>query len=296
MQCYFDYSMLWFRSLPRRAVATLVALVSLSPSLVFSQDSANESSNKVRIVPAPVEAAPFSPTGVRRDTVYRVELLNGEHLPQQDRLLVANSESSIAELARSSGLDYSDASWSNSKIACPSFANHLFLQFSRDSGRGDVSVFSASIPRNGMGKIRVIPILKRSYSLFSPAPVNAMTISAFNHIRAEEGQAANDDWLGNALCYAALAGARPEVRSADSWPTRESRIPALTATLNVQVGAGGKEVITFDDAAARPQAMEWTMTFTRAGKLIKASHKPAGVLRAHPVPNASATIRSWRVP
>ena len=73
------------------------------------------------------------------------------------------------------------------KIACPRLTNHLFVQFTRNNGNGDVSIFSASIPRNGMGRIRIVPILKRSYSLFSPAPINSMTISAFNHIRSEEG-------------------------------------------------------------------------------------------------------------
>ena len=76
-----------------------------------------------------------------------------------------------------------------------------------------MSVFSASVPRNGAGRVRIVPILKRGYSLFSPAPINALTISAFNHIRAEEGEAANSDWLGNALCYAALAGSHAPDRA-----------------------------------------------------------------------------------
>ncbi|MBS1801928.1 MAG: hypothetical protein JST28_01105 [Acidobacteria bacterium] len=199
-------------------------------------------------------------------------------------------------MARSAGFEYGESGWNYRAIACPSFANHLFLQFGRDSGRGDVSVFSASIPRNGMGKIRIVPILKRSYSLFSPAPINAMTISAFNHIRSEEGQTVNDDWLGNALCYAALAGTRPEILSSDSWPTPRNPLPSLTAALDVQFSKKGQEVITFDDAAARPHAMEWTMTFTRTGKLIKATHKPAGVIRAQPVPEIPASLSSRRVP
>ena len=129
--------------------------------------------------------------------------------PQQDRLLLADAESSIAEHAGFAGLEYQQSNWNYRQIVCPSFPNHLFLQYTRNNGVGDITVFSASIPRNGEGRVRIVPILKRGYSLFSPAPINALTISAFNHIRAEEGKTANSDWLGNALCYAALAGAQP---------------------------------------------------------------------------------------
>ena len=288
--------MLWTRTAVARALPILFALVSCCSGAARCQDSSSEFSNRVRDVPSPVEPAPFATTRVRRDPEYRVEFKNADQLPPRDRLLVANAESTITELARSAGLEYSSTGWNYREIACPSFDNHVFLQFSRDNGRGDVSLFSASIPRNGMGRVRIVPILKRSYSLFSPAPINAMTISAFNHIRVEEGQAANEDWLGNALCYAALAGAQPLILKSDSWPVPHNPAPSLTAALDVQLNGKGQEVVSFDDAAARPHAMEWTMTFTRDGKLIKATHKTAGMLRAEPVPETSAVVKSRKVP
>lgn len=286
--------MLWFRSPLGIAVTVLFALPVVYSVTGACQDTPSEFAKKVHVVPAPVDPEPFAPA--RRNAVQPVKFLEEDQLPQQDRLLIANAESSIIELAGSAGLDYRQGRWDRREIACPGFGNHMFLEFSRDGGRGDSSLFSASIPRNGMGKIRVIPILKRSYSLFSPAPINAMTISAFNHIRAEEGQSANDDWLDNALCYAALAGARPEILPSDSWPAMERPIPSLTAVLNVQFNTKGREVISFDDAAARPHAMEWTMVFTREGKLIKATHKPAEVLHAQPISETSATMKTRQVP
>ena len=288
--------MLWFRTPLGRAVPILIALASCSSVAARCQDSTTEFTNKMRVVPAPVDAAPFATNRVRRDPVYRVDFKNADQLLPRDQLLVANAESSIIELARSAGLEYSDRGWNYREIACPSFTEHVFLQFSRDNGSGDVSVFSASIPRNGMGKVRIVPILKRSYSLFSPAPINAMTISAFNHIRMEEGQSANEDWLGNALCYAALAGAQPQILSTDSWPSLQDPVPPLTAALDVQFNVKGQEVISFDDVAARPHAMEWSMTFTREGKLIKATHKPSGMVVAKPVPQKSPITGSRQIP
>ena len=169
-----------------------------------------------RVVPEPVEPSPFAATATRQKPLFTVAFRSADELSQQDRLLIANAESSIAERAGFAGLEYQQSNWAYRQIVCPSFPNHVFLQYTRNNGGGDVSVFSVSIPRNGEGRVRIIPILKRSYSLFSPAPVNALTISAFNHIRAEEGESANSDWLGNALCYAALAGSQAEVISPEA--------------------------------------------------------------------------------
>ncbi|WP_348261681.1 hypothetical protein P8935_17995 [Telmatobacter sp. DSM 110680] len=247
-------------------------------------------------MPASTESKPFPTAATRKTPVYTVEFRSADQLTQQDRLLLADAESSIAEHAGFAGLEYQQSNWNYRQIVCPSFPNHLFLQYTRTNGVGDTTVFSASIPRNGEGRVRIVPILKRGYSLFSPAPINALTISAFNRIRAEEGEPANADWLGNALCYAALAGSQPQILPADAEPAVHKPIPALNAAMDVQTQAHGMELIRFDDAASRPHSMEWTMTFTHQGKLIKATHKPASMESANPVPQKSAVARSWQVP
>lgn len=287
--------MFWSSTSSRTGFPIFAGLLCFA-AFCHSQSSPSDFSNNVHVVPAPSEPAPFGTARNSRTPAYTVRFHDIDQLPGQDRLLIANAESTIGELARSAGIEYNDKQWNYREISCPSFANHLFLQFSRDNGRGDVSVFSASIPRNGVGRTRVIPILKRSYSLFSPAPINALTISAFNHIRTEEGQNANDDWLGNALCYAALAGSKSQIASSDAWPGLHNPVPPLTAVLDVQFSNEWEEVISFDDTSAPAHPMEWTMTFTREGKLIKATHKPAGMLRAQPVPQNSAFAKSHQVP
>lgn len=271
----------------------LLLAACMFPSALSAQDPAFKHE---RVVPPAVEPAPFPTVATRQKPIYAIELRSDDELSQRDRLLLADAESSIAEHAGFAGLEYDHSNWSYRQIVCPDFPNHLFLQYMRNNGRGDVTVFSASIPRNGEGRVRIIPVLKRSYSLFSPAPINALTISAFNHIRAEEGEPVNSDWLGNALCYAALAGTAPQIVPSDAVPAVHKPIPALTAVLDVEMQAHGMEVIRFDDAAARPHAMEWSMTFTRKGKLIKATHRPASTLTAKTVSQKSAVIRSRPVP
>ena len=249
-----------------------------------------------RTVPAPVEPRPFPSKAARQTPMYSVEFRSEDQLSTQDRLLIADAESTIAEHADFLGLGDQGSGWNYQQIICPTFPNHLFLQYTRSNGENDRTVFSASIPRNGTGRVRIVPILKRSYSLFSPAPINALTISAFNHIRIEEGEAANSDWLGNALCYAALAGAHAEIRPPDAVPVPHKPIPALTAAMDISSQPHGQQVIRFDDAAAHPHPMEWTMTFTRNGKLIKATHRPASVLTAKAVSQKSAVNHTRQVP
>src|ERR1700722_832309 len=178
---------------PRLATFLLLAGCTF-PSALSAQEPAFRHE---RVVPPAVEPAPFATVSIRQKPIYSIELRAEEELEQKDRLLLADAESSIAEHAGFAGMEYDQSNWSHRQIVCPNFPNHLFLQYMRNNGSGDVTVFSASIPRKGEGRVRIVPILKRSYSLFSPAPINALTISAFNHIRAEEGESANSDWLGN---------------------------------------------------------------------------------------------------
>jgi hypothetical protein len=273
---------------PARLPLVLLAALCAVPSLLTAQEPAF---SHERAVPQPIEPAPFPATSARQEPVYTVELRSADELTEQDRLLVANSESSIAEHAGFAGLAYGGQSnWSYRQIVCPSFPNHLFLAYMRNGGAGDTTMFSASIPRNGVGRIRIVPILRRGYSLFSPAPINALTISAFNHIRAEEGDSTNSDWLGNALCYAALAGSAAHIRPTDAEPAVGRPIVALTAAMEIEMQPHGTELLRFDDSAARPHPTEWTMTFTRNGKLIKATHRPASLMTAQVVPQKSAVV------
>ena len=268
-------------------VLTTVALLGL-PILAAQDTTAPPASAKVRIVPPLKDPQPFSPDSKVRLPSMAIEFLPADQMAEKDRLLAADAESSIAEHAGINGFDLQDGKWAYEQIVCPALPGHLFLQYRRNNGVGDVTVFSASVPRGGDGRVRIVPILKRGYSLFSPAPINALTISAFNHIRAEEPETANRSWLGNGLCYAALAGAHPEVPGADEEPELHKPVPDVTAFLSVRTDDG--EVIHFSDKAAKPKPMLWTMTFTRKGRLVKATHSPAGMLSEKPVPAATAAI------
>ena len=212
--------------------------------------------------------------------VHAIEFRAVDQMTEKDRLQAANAESSIAESTRYADLEFNQGQWSYQQVVCPALPNHIFLRFLRNNGVGDATVFTASIPRGGEGRVRIIPIQLRGYSLFSPAPINALTISAFNHIRAEENPDQDPDktpdWLGTALCYAALAGGHPQPAALTSDPAADKLPIASTALL--EVGSNGGAVLSFTDVSAKSRPMRWTLTFDRKGRLIKGGHSPADLL------------------
>jgi len=214
---------------------------------------------------------PFAIDGSESDRAAAVDIHPSDQMSARDRELEANAESAIAERARYAGLEFNQDKWSYEQVNCAALRGHVFLRFMRDSGTGDVSLFTASIPRGNEGNVRIVPIQLRGNSLFSPAPVNAMTISAFNHIRAEENpdHAPVSNWLGTGLCYAALAGGNPQLPL-----TGEDQ-----AHLEV-LSDGNGAVISFDDVSRNSRLARWTMTFDAKGRLLKASHSKVELLKA----------------
>ena len=249
---------------------------------------------KVRPVPDAVAPIPFPPGSETPGRVAPVEYRSADQMTRKDSDLVADAESSIGEHAGRVGLEFNQGAWSYQQVVCPALPNHLFLRFLRNNGTGDVSVFTASIPRGGEGRVRIIPIQLRGYSLFSPAPINALTISAFNHIRREENPDKVPDWFGTGLCYAALAGAHPQ--AADPAEDLESQkfLAAIPAKLEIPLHGGA--ILSFTDVAATPRPMEWTMTFDRKGRLLKATHLPVGLLTVKAVPPSAGELKGKPLP
>lgn len=204
-----------------------------------------------------------------------VEFRSVDQMTEPDRLQAANAESSIAEHAGRTGLEFNEGQWTYRQVVCAALPNHIFLRFLRNNGAGDVSVFTASIPRGDEGRVRIIPIQQRGYSLFSPAPINAITITTFNHIRAEENPDGTPvaDWLGTAFCYAALAGGHPQAAVVNQEPPTGKF--SLAEKARLAIPSEGGAVISFTDVSTAPRSLTWTMIFNGKGKLLKASRAPA---------------------
>jgi hypothetical protein len=268
------------------AVASIAALCAPLAAQTEAGEDLSAAGLKVKQVPEAVQRVPFSADIENSRAVAPIEYRTFDRMTEKDRLQAADAEASIGEHVHYVGLEFNQGKWSYQQVVCPVFRNHIFLRFTRNNGTGDVSMFTASIPLDGEGRVRIIPIQMRGYSLWSPAPINALTISAFNHIRAEEHPDQAPDWLETGLCYAALAGGHP-VAAKLTEDTNSLKFPAaVAAELTIPIHDG--EEVSFTDVSASPKLMEWTMIFNRKGKLMKAKHTPVGLLKVSAVPPAGA--------
>jgi len=213
-------------------------------------------------------------------TLRTLELRTPAQMTEPDRARVTAARASIEERARFAGFSFDNAAWSYHQVVCPALPNHLLLQFVRKAEAGNSSRFSVVVPRDSAGHVRVLPVERRGFALFSPAPVNASTVALFNRISAEEHRAEAPDWLTLGLCYATLAGAQPRAELAADTPENERFPESMAATLITEKDGA---TIGFVDASAKPHAMLWSMKFNRKGQLVKVTHKPADLTVKRPL-------------
>ena len=204
-----------------------------------------------------------------------------------DRELADANQTEIARRAGLQGFSLArEAGWGYEQAVCPVFPGHLILEYSRGNGDGDVTLFAAVVPR-GEGHVRVIPVRRRGYSLWTPASSNALTINDFNHMVAEGHEGLNPDWLTLGLCYTALAGGHVRAALAAQTPAEEAY--PLVAPAMLTVGPKSAEV-RLDDATPKTKPMRWTLSFDGRGRLLKVRHTGAPELVEKPVRGAPIEV------
>jgi hypothetical protein len=235
-------------------------------------------------VPQAKTFTPFSTNtssgGIGHFIVYRPL----EEMSQSDRELATKTQPAIRDAAAFVGIEFDKEKWRYRELECQALPSHLFLLFAGDSGVGDASLFAAASPRAGKGRVRAIPVERRGFSLFSPAPVNLFALAEFNRIRAEEPAGPPPDWLSTSLCFAALTEPRLEV-SASPSPSPEANI-ALSFPPTLEVGADGESTVRFVNVAEPRQPMQWALTFDAKGRLIKVEHLPTPIYATTIVPKS----------
>lgn len=237
---------------------------------------------QTRPVPPVQILTPFSVDASPSASVKLIDFRSENQMTGQDHDLAASTEPSIREGATLAGIEFDKGKWTYQQLVCQALPSHMFLLFKSNNGAGDLSLFSAAIPRSGKGRVRIIPIQRRGFSLFSPAPVNPLTIATFNRIRADEPAKSTADWLATALCYAALTGAHPQTSPLPEKSADTSFQLSFPPTL--EVGGSGELVVRFVDVAAAPQPMEWTLTFNSRGQLLKVTNFATPVFVVKRVP------------
>lgn len=216
----------------------------------------------------------------------QLEFRTLDQMTAVDRQLAEESQGEIARRAAFQGFNLADGSgWGYEQAVCPVFPNHLILDYSRVDGRGDVTLFSVAIPRAD-GHVRVIPVRRRSYSLWTPSSSNAITLNDFNHMVMEGGTGLSPDWLTLGLCYAALAGGHVRAALVSEIPNQFPLYPP--AQLNIE--KKGSASVDFTDVTPGVSAMQWRLDFTSTGRLQKVKHERVSGIVARPVAGATVDL------
>jgi hypothetical protein len=239
-------------------------------------------SYKSRPVPSPLNLSPFQSETPQSSSTGLIEFRSQSQMTQTDRDLAGGAQASIREATTLAGIELRQGNWAYQQLVCEALPGHLFLLYKGENGAGDISLFSAAIARAGNGHVRIIPIQRRGFSLFSPAPVNPLTIAAFNRIRLSEPDNQKADWLATGLCYAALTGAHPEIAA------RPDKSPDASLSLSfpptLELGNYGESTVRFVDEASPRKPTEWALTFNAKGLLLKVTNSAVPTYAVRPIP------------
>lgn len=262
-----------------------VALAAFFFSAACEGQSETDSSSvpyPTRPLPPAERITPFSDGATPAADAQLIEFLTEDKIAEPDRSLAASDDNSIREHATLAGFDFDKGTWSHEQLVCQALPDYLLLVYRGDNGGSDVSLFSAAISRGDKTRVRVIPIQRRGYSLYSPAPVNALAISLFNRVRANDPASKTADWLSTALCYAALTGAHPE--TAPLAGETKDGAPSLRFPPTIEVGSLGESTVRFVDIATKGQPMEWALSFDSKGHLQKVVRFATPAYVVKPIP------------
>jgi hypothetical protein len=286
----------------------LVVVLAFAASVCGAQASGSESGSGqakedlhgLHVVQVPVRPLPTPfPLDVHTGRVQELEFRAPEAMTAADRELAASAQVEIERRAELQGFrgvggagqaemePSKDGGWGFEQAVCPVFPQHLILEYSRSNGAGDVTLFSVAVPR-GEGHVRVIPVRRRSYSLWTPASSNALTLNDFNYMVKEGGQGVSPDWLTLSLCYAALAGGH--VRAALIAGKAADEVYPLLAPAKLAVSWKGGAEVYFADSTPGVKPLQWSLTFSRSGRLLKAGRTGPRELVERPIKGNAAEV------
>lgn len=235
-----------------------------------------------RPVPETQVVPPFAVSTSASKEAKAVEYRPEAQMSAEDLDLVARDRLSIEEGADFAGMQWNQSKWNYDQVVCPVLPDYLLLLFRSQGSQGNESLFSAAIPRRSAGHVRVIPILRHGFSLYTPASTNPLTIAVFNQLRASEPSSRDADWLTTGLCYAALAGAHLVVSPTANKGADETLSWDTAPTL--EISSKGGAIIRFVDATVARQVVDWGLIFDAKGRLLKVTLTPEAMPKARRAP------------
>lgn len=226
-----------------------------------------------------------SPEDSGSSDIVRLEHRSASEMSPEDSSLVDKRQREIAREAEFFGYELAAHDWTHDQVVCPDMPNDLILHYRSRSRTGAESLFTAVVPR-GAGRVMVVPVLFRNAIPFHAATGSERSLTVFNQAVPKEvaQKAAEPDgpWLMLGMCYAAVAGAEPQVPQRTD--TETSLVHAPVPTIRIAGDHQSREII-FSDRNDPRQYMVWSITLTDHGRLTAASARTFADYKAQQVSN-----------
>jgi hypothetical protein len=261
------------RDLPR--VVSIGALLFLASTL-FSQTNSS---------PHPPEIKYFS-----------LEHRAPDAMDTADRDLLRTRQKELIGEAQFYGYDITTGDWTYDQAVCPQLPNTVLLHYLKKFPDGSESLFTALVPRDA-GRIRIVPVLYRNASPFTPAVKNPQNFDIFNMLVpleiARKDSSLDGKWLSLGVCYAEVVGGRPNVHNEPSLDA--ATIKAPLATFRIDTTTRQRQVQFSDRDAAKVYTI-WTISLNEKGRVTAAANEDYATYVARIVQPAQPTSTTTPLP
>ncbi len=230
----------------------------------------------------------------------QIKYFSLEHRPADamdsaDRNLLHARQKELISEAQFYGYDITTGSWIYDQAVCPQLPDTVMLHYLNKFPDGSESLFTALVPRNA-GRIRIVPVLYRNTSPFSPAVKNPRNFAIFNALVpaeiAKQDSGLDGRWLSLGVCYAEVVGGRPNVPNEPSLDV--ATIKAPLATFRIDATTNQRQVQFSDRDAAKVYTI-WTISLNQNGRVTAADNEDYGtyvarIVQAPPPPSRTTPL------
>jgi hypothetical protein len=234
-----------------------------------------------------------TPAHKKQIKYFSLEHRTPDQMSEEDRRLVDPRKKELAAEAEFFGYDINGPGWTYEQAICPQFPDTVLLHYLYKFPDDTQSQFTALIPR-GAGRVRVVPVLYRNASPYSPAAKNPRNFTIFNSLVpadvAKQDAGPEGNWLSLGVCYAEMVGSRPNVPDDPSLDTATIKAPVATYRYDTTTK---QRQVQFSDRDSPKVFKIWTISINEQGRVTGAENEDydtyvARVVQA-PEPKGSPT-------
>jgi len=249
------------RAFPRAASKAIIFLVSV---FLFQLSRA---AAQVVIDPNTI------PGHVKQIKYFSLDHRTADQMSDADRQVIQARKGELTGEAQFYGYDITRPGWTFDQAICPLMPNSILLHYLNKFPDDTQSQFTALIPR-ASGRIRIVPVLYRNSSPYSPAVKNPRNFEIFNSLVPAEVAKKDADpegnWLSLGVCYAEVVGSRANVPDDPSLDTATIKAPVATYRYDSKTN---ERQVQFSDRDSPKIFKIWTISLNEIGRVTGATNE-----------------------